>query len=96
MAHWFSRGKEIRPARKGKQVMTYATLLQIIIRNGGVDGPAAKRVADWYRKRKLVKYNAHDGYHAIHGGLFERAAIVTVAAVTADIIRWKREGKKGK
>jgi hypothetical protein len=56
--------------------MTYVSMLQIIIRNGGVDGIAAKRVADYYCKHKLVKYNAHDGYRIMHGALFDHDIIL--------------------
>lgn len=56
--------------------MTYTAMLQIIIRNGKIDGLTAKRVADYYRKQKLVKYNVHDGYRIVHGALFDQNIIL--------------------
>lgn len=55
--------------------MTYRTVLETLIANGKIDGLEAKRVADLYRKLKVLKYNAHDGYQVIHGGFFDYETI---------------------
>jgi hypothetical protein len=55
--------------------MTYSALLEILMLNGKISEPEAEQVISAYRKLKVLKRNAHDGYQIVHGGFFDRETI---------------------
>ena len=55
--------------------MTYQTVLDRLMANGKISETTADRVFLLYRKLRVLKYNAHDGYQAVHGAIFDHNVI---------------------
>lgn len=63
--------------------MTKQTILETLMANGGIALPVAERVFSHYRKLRVIKFSAHDGYQIAHGGFFDRDVILRAVLATA-------------
>jgi hypothetical protein len=50
-------------------------MIEAIAHNGQITLEQAAKVFDLYRKEKIIKYNAHDGYNVTHGAFLDHAVI---------------------
>jgi hypothetical protein len=50
-------------------------MIDAIAHNGQITQDQAAQVFDLYRKEKIVKFNAHDGYSVTHGAFLDRDVI---------------------
>ena len=58
--------------------MTRDTFINTCIRFSNCSNDDAEKVLGYYRKHKIVTFNAHDGYKIIHGGYFDKDVILRV------------------
>lgn len=50
-------------------------MIDAIAHNGQITLDQAAQVFELYRKEKIIKYNAHDGYSVTHGAFLDHAII---------------------
>jgi hypothetical protein len=55
--------------------MNLKTLVSALMESG-INEQQADQVIKLYKRLKLLKFNAHDGYQIVHGGLFEKQIIL--------------------
>ena len=55
--------------------------LVLALMESGINEQQADQVIKLYKRLKLLKFNAHDGYQIVHGGLFDKDLILHAANV---------------
>ena len=61
-----------------------ADLIEFIAKQGAISNHDAVKVISYYRRNKLLIWNAHDGYQIKHGAFYDRDIIrKALAQVTA-------------
>jgi hypothetical protein len=50
-------------------------MIEAIAHSGQITLAQASQVFELYRKEKIIKYNAHDGYNITHGAFLDHAVI---------------------
>ena len=51
-------------------------ILMKALMDAGINEQQADQVVKVYKHLKLLKFNAHDGYQIVHGGLFDKQVIL--------------------
>lgn len=51
-------------------------ILMKALMDAGINEQQADQVIKVYKRLKLLKFNAHDGYQITHGGLFDKQVIL--------------------
>ena len=57
------------------KMMNKDTLINALM-DAGINEQQADQVIKVYKRLKLLKFNAHDGYQIVHGGLFDKQVIL--------------------
>ena len=61
--------------------MRLDTIIKTLI-DSGLTQTQAEQVFKLYKKLRVLKYNAHDGYSLSHGAFFDKAVILKAAQQT--------------
>lgn len=56
------------------------SLIEFIATQGDISKAQAEKVVTFYRKNRIVKHNAHDGYQVKHGAFYDRDVILKALA----------------
>jgi len=57
-------------------------MIEAIAHNGQITLEQAAKVFDLYRKEKIIKHAAHDGYNITHGAFLDHAVIKRAVNLT--------------
>lgn len=60
--------------------MNKPTLINALM-DAGINEQQADQVIKVYKRFKLLKFNAHDGYQVVHGGLFDKQVILNAVTM---------------